>query len=328
MPDNTNQTQIPLSVQLAQQIAQKSYTKQLQAHADNTPHAILGQLLDSWSNQGGTSAPNNVPVGSNPEVSADYVAGNPAALGGQPGNKGNVNGSGGGATGTWDSNGDEGKAAIQSVLSSQPQQAPVPTGQPQSNTQPQPSQPLDINSQIDNINKQTALNIAKRNLSMSQPPNFWQRFGQNFAKQTGGVTQGEQLQNMAAGQKIAAQEPLQPKDIGELNAGSYKAALEATGTALTATQQKLMALTDLYGKEEQNKGVVATALHNESPNQTVLRQSIQDTADNMVNHVKNFRTLIANRPTFNSQGLNSQTQDINNKIQKGKVGKYTLVNNK
>lgn len=275
--------QLTPSQQLTQQVAQKSYTKQLQAHADATPHQILGNLLDQWGANGGTQVPMSSPTGSNPGAAQAQTA----------------------------------------QLSPNPVSQGQATGQP---TQQNQQQPQDINEQIDNINKQTALNIANRNLNMSQPPNFWQRFGQNFTKMTGGVTQADQLQNMAAGQKIAGQEPLQPKDVGELNAGSYKAALEATGTALSATQQKLTALTDLYGKEEQNKGLVASALKNESPNQAVLRKSIEDTADNMVTHVKNFRTLISNRPTFNSQGINSQAQQTSAKIEQGKVGKYTLVN--
>lgn len=368
--NNQNQT---LSQQLTQQVAQKSYVKQLQEHADNTPHQILGALLDNWAAQGGTSAPNNVPQSSSPEMSADAAQ---SIVGGPSQNKGNVNSPGfvtgnntvpgqqGGMSVSQDNNFDIGKVLknlinnIQSPEDTSNTQGGMAIAKP-STTQVQnnsttpvknkSNSPLsnilgnknssnedssaipqqnDINSQIDNINKQTALNIAKRNLTMSQPPNFWQRFGQNFAKQTGGVTQADTLSNFAAGQKIAAQEPLQPKDIGELNAGSYKAALEATGTALTATQQKLMAFTDLYGKEEQNKGIVASALKQESHNQGLLRQSITNTADNMVNHVKNFRTLIANRPTFNSQGLNVQTQDIVNKSQQSKVGKYTLVNSK
>lgn len=258
---SSNGSPLAPSQQIMQDVAKKAYTKQLQDHADNVPHPILGALLD----RAAQSQNNN--------------------------------------------------------------QNPIQAQQPNTQSNNQSSPPTDINTQIDNINKQTSLNIAKRNLSMSQPPNFWQRFGQSFAKQTGGITNTDNLANLSAGQKIAGQEPLQPKDIGELNAGSYKAALEATGTALTANQQKLTALTDLYGKEEQNKGIVASTLHNESPNQAVLRTAITNTADNMATHVKNFRDLIANRPTFNAQGLNTQTADIVNKTQQAKVGKYTLLKN-
>lgn len=298
-------SQESVSQQLQKQVALKSYTKQLQAHADNTPHPILGVLLDNWAANGGGQVPQNS-MSTNTDGSQGSITGPEFAA--------DAAQSVGAGPGT--------------VQQAQPPQVKVPTGQPQQQAQAQTQQPQDINAQIDAINKQTALNIAKRNLSISQPTNFWQRFGQNFAKMNGGITQADQLQNMAAGQKIAGQELLQPKDIGELNAGSYKSALEATGTALSATQQKLTALTDLYGKEEQNKGLKAEFLHNESPNQSTLRQAITDTADNMVTHTKNFRTLIANRPIFNSEGLNPQTQDIVNKTQQTKVGKYTLVNKK
>lgn len=289
MENNSTNNNISPTDQIQQDVATKEYTNRLKDHAQQTPDLILKNLIDQWGQAGG---------GDTPQKSS-----------------------------ATDSNGNMSPVTSPAVTSDAVQTLSGLPGvsQDQTSVSPNNQQPVNIDDQIANIDKQIALNISKRNLSLSQPPDFWQRFGQNFNKMTGGVTQADQLVNMAAGQKIAGQEPLQPKDIGELNAGSYKAALEATGTALTATQQKLTALTDLYGKEEQNKGVIASTLKQESPNQAVLRTSIENTADNMVTHVKNFRNLISNRPTFNTQGINAQAQQTSSMIQQGKVGKYTLV---
>ncbi|MED5830462.1 hypothetical protein VZ231_25545, partial [Enterobacter hormaechei] len=58
----------------------------------------------------------------------------------------------------------------------------------QQQTPEQQPLPLSIDEQIAQINKQSALNVAKANLSASQPPGFFQRFGNNLAKMEGAVT--------------------------------------------------------------------------------------------------------------------------------------------
>lgn len=187
--------------------------------------------------------------------------------------------------------------------------------------QQQPS----VDDQIAQINKQAALNIANRNLAISKPQNFTQRFGNTLAKMEGGVTQADQLQNLGAGQKISGAEPLQPKDVGELNANSYKAALDASHNAAAVEQQKIQSFTDLYSKLNETKGVVARTLGNPSGEQDKVLQLAKDSADNLSTHLGNLRQLIKNRPTFNSQGTNPQAQETTKKINQGKVGKYTLV---
>lgn len=186
-------------------------------------------------------------------------------------------------------------------------------------------QPQNIDDQIAQINKQAALNAAQASLSASKPQGFLQRFGNNLAKMEGGVTQSDRLGDIAVIQKISGAEPLQPKDVGELNANSYKAALDASHNATAVEQEKLRGLTDLYSKLGENRNVIQKGLGQQTDDQSKVLQSAKASADNLSTHLGNLRTLIKNRPTFNSQGANSQSQDTNNKINQGKVGKYTLV---
>lgn len=208
---------------------------------------------------------------------------------------------------------------------------PVPTLSTTDNTQgaegqttappTAPAPPPPIDQQIEQINKQAAFNVAKRNLQASQPPNFIQRFGQNLSKMEGGVTQQDQLANMQTIQKIAGAEPLQPKDISEMTAGTYKAGLEATHQALAVEGQKFTALGELYNKLNETKGRINQTLGTASDEQKEVYKSLKITAKNINTHVGNLGELINNRPKFSSKGVNSQTQN------KGKmVGKYMLVN--
>lgn len=194
-------------------------------------------------------------------------------------------------------------------------QVQVPTGQPQ---QPQAQQqPLSMQDQINQLNQQAALNIAKRNVQASQPQNFMQRFSQNFTKMTGGVTQADQLVNMGTIQKLAAAEPIQPKDVADLNAKSYAAAMDAAHNGVTAEASKLAGLEDLYGKEQPNRSPIDAMLGRESKNQTLIRQNIEKSAENITNHLSNLRTLVANRPTFSAQGVDKQAQNISKMIEGG-----------
>lgn len=198
------------------------------------------------------------------------------------------------------------------------------TGQPNAAPAEQsaaPAEPPSIDQQIEQINKQAALNVAKRNLQASQPPNFMQRFGQNLAKMEGGITQADQLANMQTIQKIAGAEPLQPKDISEMTAGTYKAGLEATHQALAVEGQKFTALGELYNKLNETKGRINQTLGTASDEQKEVYKSLKITAKNINTHVGNLGELINNRPKFSSKGVSSQTQNKGNM-----VGKYTIVN--
>lgn len=282
---SNNQSQVPPSQQIMQDVATKAYTKQLQAHADSVPHPVLGALLDNWSANGGTQAPQNVPQGSSPEMNADAAQSISA-----------------------------GPGTVQPQIQ-------IPTGQPQSG-QAQPSQdqqPVSIDDQIANINKQAALNVAKKNLISSQPQSFMQRFNQQFTKMSGGQTQAEDLANRGLIQKMAGAEPIQPKDVADLNARSYTAAMDAAHNGITAEAQKLTGLEDLYGKEQPNRNILDIAMGRESANQSLIRKNIENSAENISNHLKNLRTLVTNRPAFSSQGMNSQAQSLSNKISEGQT---------
>ncbi len=206
---------------------------------------------------------------------------------------------------------------------------PTPTN-PQPNKNIQQSDqtqqaPVSIDDQIAQINKQAALNVAQRNLSASKPQGFMQRFSNNIAKMEGAVTQEDLLKNMGLIQKLAGAEPLQPQEIAGLNAGSYKAGLEASHQALATEATKLTALGDLYGKEQPNRNPLEVIQGKESKNQTIIRQNMENAAENITNHLKNIRTMIDNRPTFSSKGVNTKAQETSNII---KAGQSTTINGK
>lgn len=178
---------------------------------------------------------------------------------------------------------------------------------------------LSIDDQISQINKQAALNVANRNLTASNPPGFLQKFSQNLSKMEGGITPNDQIQNLQGIQKISASEPLQPKDIADFTAGTYKAGLEATHQALAVEGQKFNNLQDLYGKLNETKGRINQALAAPSEEQKTVYKALQTTAKNINTHVANLGTLINNRPKFSSTGISSQAQDTANKIKDGQT---------
>lgn len=271
---NPQQNQPSPTQQIQQDSAIKSYTKGVQAHADNTPPQILASLIDQWGQQGGGKA-SGVNQGVTPQAMV------PAA---------------------------------QSVATSAQQAQQV--------------QPPSIDDQITQAQEQAKLNVAQRISQMSKSPNFMQRFSQNFTKETGGVTQADQLQNIAAIQKIAGGEPLQTKDVQDLNVGSYKAALDASHNAAAVEQEKLNSLTNLYGKLGENRNFAQKTLGQQTADQSKILDVAKASADNLSTHLSNLRTLITNRPTFSSKGQNPQAQATTDKINQGKVGKYTLVQTK
>lgn len=194
----------------------------------------------------------------------------------------------------------------------QPQQQPNPTPVPPS-----------IDDQISTINKQAQLNLAKQNLAQSKPPDFLQRFNQQFTKMAGGQTQGETLTNIEAMQKIAGGEPLQQKDVGDLNANTYHAALEATNQSASLEAQKLPALIDLYGKLQATRGIGPAITGTASAEQNKVISALSLAGQNLNTHIANLSTLIKNRPTFTSKGMNSPAQDTMAKVKQGQVGKYS-----
>ncbi len=185
----------------------------------------------------------------------------------------------------------------------------------------QSQQPQSIDDQIAQINKQAALNVAKAGLSASQPQGFLQRFGNNLTKMEGGVTQEDRLKDLATIQKISGNEPLQPKDVATLNSGSYTAALTASHEAVATEATKLNSLTELYGKLGDIRNPIQKGLGQQTDDQAKVLKIAQAAADNLSTHLGNLHTLVSHRPTFNSQGAQKTTEKIN----QGKVGKYTLV---
>lgn len=202
---------------------------------------------------------------------------------------------------------------LSQILPSQQNQKVNSQTQNQKSNQ-QKEQQLSIDDQISDINKQAQLNLANNNLAQSKAPDFLQRFSQNFTKITGGVTQGEQLQNIGAIQKIAGSEPLQPKDVGELNANSYKAALEATNQSATLESDKIKSLVDLYSKLDANRSVVQKTLGQTSDDQNKVLFNLQMAGKNFNNHINNLSTLLKNRPTFSNKGINKQAQQTDTSI--------------
>lgn len=189
------------------------------------------------------------------------------------------------------------------------------------------SQSPSIDDQISQINKQATLNVANKNLQTSQSPKgLLDQFGQNV-RDLSGITAARNTSNEAV-QKIAGGEPLQPKDVSEMTAGVYKAGLEATHQAAATSAAALAPLVDLLGKQESSKGLVAKYTNKFSPEQEKTVQAIEAHADNLSIQLKNLRTLASNTPKFNSQGVSQTAQATTNKINQGKVGKYTLVQSK
>lgn len=186
--------------------------------------------------------------------------------------------------------------------------------------QPQPS----VDDQIASINKQSQLALANKTNSMANQNNFWSRFTDNVNSMEGGVTQANKLQNIEAMQKIAGGEPLQPKDVAEFNAGTYKAALEASHQAATVEATKLPALIDLYGKLQATRGFAAGVTGTASKEQNQVISALSTASSNLNSHISNLQTLINNRPTFSSKGIDKQSQTTANKIQEGQ----TATNNK
>lgn len=269
------------SQQIMQDVATKAYTKNMQQHAESTPPQILAKLIDSWGQQGGGQVPEtNQGASSNNMIPPETPAG-----------------------------------ALRPIVVG-PQQAQ----QSQSN-QPQKAkaEPMSVDQQIEQINKQSALNVTKRNFSMSKDPNFMQRFNQNFTKMTGGVTQAEQLTNMGTIQKIAGAEPLQNKDIADLTAGTYKAGIEATHQALAVEGQRFTGLEELYSKLDTTKGRINQALATPSDEQKTVYKSLQATAKNINTHVSNLGMLINNRPKFSNQGVDVQAKNTADKVRDGQT---------
>lgn len=209
------------------------------------------------------------------------------------------------------------------------------SSQNQQSSQPniQNKKPMSVKDYISNVNQQASLNVAKRNLQASEPPNWMERFSQNFTKMTGGVTQADQLANMQTMQKIAGSEPIQPETVANLNKDTYVAAIGATKDAISTIGQTIAPLTDLYGKLNETKGRINQMFNTPSDEQKQVLGSLREKVKSLNTHIGNLDTLGTNKPTFTSQGTNPQStnpqaQDINNKIQQKKIGKYTLVNSK
>lgn len=203
-----------------------------------------------------------------------------------------------------------GLAAMAMKQQGQTQQQPALVQQQQS----QPS----IDDQIANINKQAQLNVASKNLQQSQSPQgLLDKFGQNV-RDLSGLTAARNASNEIV-QKTAAGEPIQPKDVADLNANTYKAALEASHNAATAEATKLPALVDLYGKLQATRGFGATITGTASKDQQSVLNALKTAGTNFGNHVDNLQTLINNRPKFTSKGIDNQAQGTVSKIQEGQT---------
>lgn len=315
---------------------------------DNTQtQPDIMSILQQWVANGGNQPPNNVAQGSSPEVTSDSASIGPQGNGGNfgGGNSGPqdepqlhpiqqaaidaavsttkkqvqeavqhggpsvakhiVDTFGGGGNPTWGNQ----------PQPSQPQPQQILQNLVNPNGQQQQTQPQSIDDQIANINKQAQLNLAQRNLAESKPPDFLQRFSQQFAKMSGGVTQADQLGNIETMQKIAGGEPLQPKDVGELNARTYGAALDATHQSAALEAQKLPQLLDLYGKLNLTKGIPANIGGTTSTDQRKTLMAIRTAGQSLNTHIENLGTLINNRPTFSSKGMDKQAQQTSNRIE-------------
>lgn len=200
---------------------------------------------------------------------------------------------------------------------------------PQNNAQP-PLQATPEPDQTQANYKQANLLLSQQALKEAQPRTWMQSFRDNFAKMSNGVTQADRLANLAAGQKIAGGEQLQPKDLATLTSDQWKAGLDATKTSLTAEAQNLSNLVDLHGKLENTKGRINQIFGNPSDDQKKVIGKINESYGNVGTLINSIGTFANNPPKFNGAGqINPQTQSIVNNIEQGKkVGKYTLVSKK
>jgi hypothetical protein len=125
------------------------------------------------------------------------------------------------------------------------------------------------------------------------------------------------LENAGLMQKMAGAEPIQPEKVAQLNRETYGAALEATHQAIGSETQKLNTLSEQYRNEQPNRNFLDVAKGKESKNQENIRQLIENSADNIKNHVQNLRTLVDNRPSFDSKGVKGSNE--NQESIKGKI---------
>jgi len=205
----------------------------------------------------------------------------------------------GGASGSWGGNNTQ-------VQSKPPvQNAP----QPQAKQNALTAQPS-----IQSLNDKTAFNVASQNEKESEPKNFFERWQQQFQKMSGGMTQADRLSNLGAMQKLAGAEPLQKKDVSEMTAGTYRAAIDGASKLVDADSSKFKDLTSMYGQMNETKGFPNKALSLPSDEQKQVMDSLRQTAQRLNNHLKNMGTLLDNRPSFNTQGVNANQENIKDKI--------------
>lgn len=178
------------------------------------------------------------------------------------------------------------------------------------------SQSIDAQSQINN-------NILNRLLQASKGTTFLQRFSDNLAKMEGGVTQSDQLNNLAniqrlaAGQpaeiavplaqaaelnqRIAGAEPIQPKDIAELNRQTYSATIQAANDAWERNTNEIKTMQEQYkslqeGRSGWSKGVGGQTKQMKDLQQTIIAKMKQNQQ-----HLSNMQTLFKNPPNAVSE---------------------------
>lgn len=236
-PQNQQMSQPAPSQQALQQAVQKAHTQKLQNAAQQLPVSILGNMLDSWSGNGGTQAPyatpQNAPSPAQAAQSATGIVNQPQ----QP--------------------------VAEQKTSQQPAGGKNPPQQPNS----APTSNVDVNSNksiYDQIND----NVNKRLLELSKNPSNWW----NHSVQAEEIDNLKNIQDLVGGKpldktKIAEMTAqTYSATIGALKdaASAQTSKLSALASAYSAEEQTKGPVATMMHKESPNQAVLRQQLEREA----------------------------------------------------------------